>query len=165
LNNFFKYLFGLFSVVLFITATTGVTVHSHYCSSDAVANISIIESLATCGHHAESTEPNPSIEGKSCCQIDSQCKTLQVDKDDCCSNESEFYRVSDDFTTSSEEQWKVISKEISIVNTVISIVNESIEKSIFSNGLIEIFHPPPSKSGKQLIVFLQQQKTDPDPIA
>ncbi len=164
MNRLIKYLLGVFSVVVFLTATTGIRVYSHYCSSAAVANTSIIESLATCGHHAESSETNPSDDEKSCCSINSHCETPQPIEDDCCSNESQFFRFSDDFTTSSEEQWKVNPKEISIANTVISIVNESIENSVFSNSLYEVFHPPPSKSGKQLIVFLQQQKTDPDPI-
>ena len=165
MNRLFKYLLGIFSVVVFLTATTGVRVYSHYCSSAAVANTSIIESLATCDLHAGSSKTVPLNAEKSCCNTDSHCETPQPVKDNCCSNESYFFKISDDFTAQSESHWKVNPREISVANTFIPLINESVEKGHFSNGLILAFHPPPPKSGKQLIVFLQQQKTEPNPIA
>ncbi len=165
MNNLLKYLFGIFSVLVFLAATTGITVYSHYCSSSEVEETSLFKSLAECEHYTKSSKTIQSKTGKSCCHADSHCEAPQAVKDDCCSNESQFFRVSDDFTTSSEEQWKVNPKEISIANAVLPIDNESIENRNFSIDLITAFHLPPPKSGKQLIVFLQHQKTDPDPIA
>jgi len=164
LKTLLKYLLGVFSVVVFLTATTGVRVYSHYCSSEAVANTSIIESLAPCEHYADKILSTQTKAEKSCCHSDSHCEVPQADKDDCCSSESQFFRVSDDFTIPAEEQWKVSPKEIIVAIILMQINNLSIENTHSSNGLISVFHSPPPISGRKLIVFLQQQKTDPNPI-
>ena len=164
LKRLIKYLLGLFSVLLFLTATTGVRVYSHYCSTASVERVSLIEYLAECERHSKLPEAAHFNEQKSCCSKSKHCKTKPV-KDDCCSNDSQFFKISDVFNTPSQEQRKLEPKEFNIEFVDFALVDEVFKIDIVSNLIIDSFHPPPPKSGKQLIVFLQHQKSDPNPIA
>lgn len=163
MKSLFKYLLGAFSVLLFLVATTGVRMYSHHCSTSNTEHSSLFESLAICDNHNQAVEKVETVDTHSCCSQKSHPETPKPVKDDCCDDDSQFYKISVDFDLPIEGQGKLTAKELPVLSDSFTTKIGSTENDAISKWFIELYHPPP-KSGKTLIVFLHQQKTDP-PIA
>lgn len=149
---------------MFIAATTGIRLYSHHCFTTDVEHASLIKSLATCDEHANDEGNTENCETKSCCNSEGESEPLPLDNN-CCHDDSRYLKVTDDFIfTSSSYEKDQNTKLLFDVKPLIDLRIQSVQADI-KDVVINPFHPPPPKSGKTLIVFLQHQKADPNPIA
>lgn len=162
-KSLLTYILTLFSIVLFLTATTGVKMYSHYCSMSNTEHSSLFESEATCGHHTLSEEVKP-LEKKSCCSIQLQTETSADTDKDCCTDDSQYYRIAIAFDLPTVENKNLLPKEIVLFSAQNLSIEESIESLDNESRINEIVYPPP-RFGKELLLSIQQQKTEPAPLA
>lgn len=141
-----------FAVVLFLTATSGFTLYTHYCSDTEIQKQSLIASQITCEHNSD--VPSCSCTSNIC---------LNTSKsDNCCSDVKHFFKVTDFFNLPSVPQEDICFNSHTII-TLLALLN--IEHEKYYEEPVSLYSLPPPKSGKNIVLLFHQLKTDPDTIA
>lgn len=143
------------SVAIFLAVTSGFTVYTHYCSSTAIKQQSIVESHNTCEHNIDNLNLHDVMLG-----CESYC-CAEMEPNDCCTDVKEYYKIYDVFVLPT-----IIVEDKVTVNHVFTIILSNINFEIerFFNESESNYSLPPPLSGKQIVVLYHQLKTEPSPF-
>ncbi len=152
-----KYLLSFFSVAVFLAVTSGFTVYTHYCNDTATKKQSIVASQASCEHH------NDVANSYNAYDVLSSCATgchMSSESDECCTDEKQYYKISDDFIIPS-----VIVEDkggfCPVITTTLGKLKLNFDRSFKESE--STYSLPPPLSGKNIVLLYHQLKTDPDP--
>lgn len=140
--------------LLLLTSLSGIRIYSHHCEESGYVKSSVFEHVANCNHKDNLT---CKIEKKECCSESKE--VLEKKKDtDCCNTEERQIKLKVDFELIS------YNKEINPLLDYIEIVvfSDKEEKTTINTSFSEnanVFRPP---SGKQLLLLIQNLKTEPN---
>ncbi|HRO77033.1 MAG TPA: hypothetical protein PLP27_12905 [Crocinitomicaceae bacterium] len=143
-----KKIASLFLVVLFLTATVGITTYKHICASEGVFTSVLVPTNHDCSDHEHKTKE------KTCCHKDE----VKTDKKDCCKDEVKSYKVQSDYKTESQGFHLNTSFFILPLKWLFSILSNTTNSNYSNNKkLFSAFHTPPHLSGG--IPYLQFLRT------
>lgn len=155
MNSFFKHIASFVLSFLLLMSISGITVYSHYCHGSNFETSSLFQDEASCEHdkHNYCTD-NP----ESCCTEKSSCKTEHANSD-CCENSEKQIKLIVDFD---------ILKQHKKVKSVFDFIFEELIFSPLENYFVDNIqtieiNEIETAVGKQLLVFLHQLKTEPNP--
>lgn len=155
-----KYLLSFFSVALFLLATSGFTVYTHYCSDTAKKKQSLIASQIACSHKSDVSKSYEIHDLLSSCCTANTCHTAS-EPNECCTDANQFYKLTNVFNLPTViEEEKCFSSHAMMTSLV--LLNNELEK--FYEESESYYSLPPPISGKQLVILYHQLKTDPDTI-
>lgn len=154
MKTLIKHIFSFLIGLLLLASLSGIRIYSHHCEESGYAKSSVFEHVANCNHKENLA---CKIENKECC---SKSKEVLEEKkgNDCCNTEERQIKLKVDFDLISYNQ--EIIPHFDYVELEISSDKE--EKTINNISFSEkskVFRPP---SGKQLLLLIQNLKTEPN---
>ena len=149
------YLFSFFSIAAFLGVTSGFTVYTHYCNDTEIIVHSLIESQVACNHMTNDSnhEMHDVLSG---CSTDCQ---LESNSNECCSDNKQFYKISDVFNISSPPEEEIYKHTYVVISAFVLL---NFEIAVFYKEPVSTYSLPPPLSGKQIVVLYHQLKTDPN---
>lgn len=150
-----KHIFSFLIGLLLLTSLSGIRIYSHHCEESGYVKSSVFEHVANCNHKENLA---CKTEKKECC---SKSEEVLEEKtvNDCCNTEERQIKLKVDFELISHNQ--KVNPHFDYVELDISSDKE--ENTLNNTSLSEkakVFQPP---SGKQLLLLIQNLKTEPNP--
>lgn len=134
------------SFVVLVT-NIGLNVYTHWCEEDGAFISYVIPANDHCGEEEEVAVLPP------CCQQESQSCVVsvpQIDKEDCCSDEFDWIKLSVDQDQSSVEKSKLkwVEQKFQILP-----LKETPRSILASNHLVKrTIDPPPCLKGREIVI-------------
>ncbi len=138
-----------------LMSISGITVYSHYCNDSGFEKSSLIQELVSC-EHDETITHNNNLE--HCCTEKISCE-MEEENDDCCDTSEKQIKLFVEFD---------IIKQHKKVKPVFDFIFEELIFSPLENNFVDNIQTIEiseieTATGKQLLVFLHQLKTEPNP--
>lgn len=156
------HIMSLFTLVVFLFASTGVGIYHHYCSAQDLAEASLYVESFSCSHHNETDTEilngNNSCCSSHCTDHETDNKVLSVNESDCCETTLEIVRLDDIEFIQSEKP--VINSSPIFSETVIFGFYEPKQNLLLEPTGYYVESPPPLLYGKDFLHFIQSLKMD-----
>jgi DUF4097 and DUF4098 domain-containing protein YvlB len=151
-----NYIFAVFTGLTLLISMSGISIYSHHCEKSGYSKSSVFEEVANCNHAKDQV---CKTEHKECCSKYEEIKKEKKDKN-CCNTEETQIKLKVEFELLSYHQdIKPILNFVNVAFTDVSNEIFIIKKNTKKEG--EVFRPP---SGKQLLLLIQNLKTEPNPV-
>ncbi len=155
MKSILKHIVSFALSFVLLMSISGITVYSHYCNDSGFEKSSLIQDLASCEHDETLTHKHNS---EHYCTENISCETEQK-SNDCCDTSEKQIKLFVEFN---------IIKQHKKVKPVFDFIFEELIFSPLENNFVDNIQPIEiseieAATGKQLLVFLNQLKTEPNP--